>query len=86
MQAIITKYIGPTNTRGSRYKATAAAGSVTVSANYSLGIVGNHTRAAEALARKLGWAGHWVGGGSPDDTGYVFVCVSHPTDGAFTFE
>ena len=30
MQAIETRYLGPTNTRGSRIKATAAAGSITI--------------------------------------------------------
>jgi hypothetical protein len=37
-QAIVTKYIGPTNTRGSRIKARAAAGSITLSRDDSLGI------------------------------------------------
>jgi hypothetical protein len=35
-QAIETKYMGPTNTRGSRIKATAAAGSVMVPFDYQL--------------------------------------------------
>lgn len=86
MQAIVTKFIGPTNYLGSRYKAKAAAGSVTVSADYSLGLVGNHTRAAESLARKLGWSGKWVGGGNPDDSGFTFVCIDGAHDATFSFE
>ena len=35
-QAIQVKYLGPTNYRGSRYKAIAAAGSVTVGADNAL--------------------------------------------------
>lgn len=55
MQAIVTKYIGPTNRRGSRIKATAAAGSVTVSYDPALDYEPNHRAAADALARKFGW-------------------------------
>jgi hypothetical protein len=86
MQAIITKYIGPTNTRGARYKATAAAASVTMTGTNVLTIAGNHMRAAEALVRKLGWDGQWIGGDSPDGTGYVFVCLSSDLDRAFYIE
>ena len=62
MQAIITKYIGPTNTKHSRIKATAAAGSITVEYNHSLDIEGNHVAAAKKLADKFGWSGKWVQG------------------------
>lgn len=72
-QAIITKYLGPTNFRGSRIKATCAARSITVSYDHALNLEKNHAWAAEALARKLGWAGRWSQGGMPDDTGYCFV-------------
>ncbi len=75
-QAITTKYIGATNHRGSRVKATAYAGSVTVSWNDALGVEENHMKAAEALATKWGWFGKWVGGSLPDDRGYCFVGVS----------
>ena len=62
MQAIITKYIGPTDTKPSRIKATAAAGSITVSYDHSLNIDGNHIAAAQELAAKFGWTGKWVQG------------------------
>lgn len=62
MQAIITKYIGPTNSRCSRIKATAAAGSITVDFDYGLDYEENHTAAAQKLAAKFGWTGKWVQG------------------------
>jgi hypothetical protein len=71
-QAITTKYLGPTNFRGSRIKATAQAGSVTVSWDDALDVVANHTKAAEALADKYGWTGRFHGGANDTD-GYVFV-------------
>jgi hypothetical protein len=82
MQAITTKFISPTNTRGSRYKATCEAGSLTVECDHSLNSEDNHKRAARLLIRKLGWFhdekrgdayGRWFGGGTKD--GYVFVCA-----------
>lgn len=73
-QAIVTRFLGPTNHRGARVKATADAGTVTVSWDYALGISENHERAAFALADKLGWTGNWVGGGLPGK-GYAFVSV-----------
>lgn len=73
LQAITTKHIGPSNTRGARVKATAAGGSVTVSWDHALDTRQNHTAAAHALANKLQWEGLYVGGGLPDCNGYVFV-------------
>ncbi len=55
MQAITTKFVNPTDTKGSRIKATAEAGSVTVAWDYDLNTEGNHTAAAKALCAKLGW-------------------------------
>jgi len=65
LQAIITKYIGPTNTRPGRVKATAEAGSVTVEWEHGLSIDGNHARAAKALRDKFNWQGRMVGGHLP---------------------
>jgi hypothetical protein len=83
-QAIVTKYIGPSNTKGSRIKASAAAGSVTIHIDNALNIENNHAKAAEALAEKLGWGGNWFIGGLPDDTGYCFVCAEGLDALAFT--
>lgn len=74
-QAIVVKFIGPTNTRGSRYKATCQAGSVTVRADDRLSIEGNAEAACLALVFKFGWTRRrWVGGGLPDGR-YVFLGV-----------
>jgi hypothetical protein len=73
MQAIITKYIGPSNTRGSRIKASCSAGSITIGYPHEQSIQGAHAAAAMALVRKLGWQsyGDWQCGGV--ETGFVFV-------------
>ena len=75
LQAIQVKYLGPTNYRGSRYKATAAAGSVTVSADDVLSTEGNVIAAAHALCDKFGWSKDMVYGQLADGT-YVFVQMS----------
>jgi len=72
-QAIETKYLGPTNFRGSRVKATTQAGNVTIGWDDSLEIDENHDKAARALASKYGWKGRLVGGGSPSGQGNVYV-------------
>jgi len=55
LQAITTKYLGPTDHRGSRIKARCAAGSVTVPWDYALNADANHVAAARALCEKLQW-------------------------------
>lgn len=77
-QAIITKYLGATNYRGSRVKATAQAGSVTLSWDDAFDVDTNHLRAARTLAMRLKWLDHQnlEGGALPDNTGYAFVLVS----------
>lgn len=76
-QAITTKFLGPTNVRGSRVKATCDAGSITIYWNHAIGVEANHRSAAEALCAKLGWLdnpyyGRLHMGGLPG-SGYVFV-------------
>lgn len=90
MQAIVTKYLCPTNFKGSRYKATAQAGSITVSADDALNPEQNHKAVCDALCAKLDDANdarygidnrrHWslpkVSGGLPDGTwAHVFLPV-----------
>lgn len=53
MQTIQTKYLGPTNTRGSRIKATCWLTSFTIPWDYSANVEENHTAAIEALVCKL---------------------------------
>ena len=71
-QAIQVKYLGPTNYRGSRYKATAAAGSITVGVDAALDIEGNVIAAAQALCDKFGWSKDMVHGKLADGS-YVLV-------------
>jgi len=74
-QAIETKYLKATNVRGSRIKATALAGSLTVGYDYALDGAGNHAAAAQALIARLGWTGTFAQGGNAAGNGYVFVDV-----------
>jgi len=73
MQTITTKYLGPTNHQGSRFKATHTGGhtSVTMPMDYRMEHAGNHTRVAFMLAEKLNWEGDYIGGHTKD--GMVFV-------------
>lgn len=59
MKAIVTKYHGATNSRGSRYSASDTDGNrVSVPTDYALSSDGNHDAAAIALCRKMGWLKH----------------------------
>lgn len=75
MQTINTKFLGPTNYRGSRVKASCEAGSIIVSWDYGLDSDENHMDAANQLREKLGWDqdcyADMVGGHTK--TGMVFV-------------
>lgn len=53
MQAILTKYTGPTNTKGSRILARCQAMRIVVGFDYSLDIEGNHVAAAAELCRRM---------------------------------
>lgn len=76
-QAIITKYVGPTDTRGSRIRCTANAGSRTFDWDHALDPEDNHRVAALSYASELGWlARNSIHGGSmPNSEGYAFVLV-----------
>lgn len=84
-QAIETKFLGPTNSRGARIRVKAQAGRMTVPWDHAFDPQENHYAAALAFAGKRGWygrisggtwpPGRWVGGAKADDTGYVFVWV-----------
>ena len=53
MQAITTKFHGPTNRMGARVKAYCERGSITVSWDYAIGIEDNHRAACSALLEKF---------------------------------
>jgi len=87
MQAIITKYLPATNTRGSRIKASCERGSVTISYPYELAMGEEvHRHGAKCLLAKFnaedkakyggecGWNRPFVSGGLPDGSwAHVFV-------------
>lgn len=75
--AIFTRYLGPTDTKGSRIKATARGLSVTIPLNHALDLTERHEKAAWALMVKHGWNDRDVAlaGETPDGKGYVFVTV-----------
>ena len=79
MKAIKTHYLPCTNSRGSRVKATAEAGSITLSWDHSLNTEENHIAAAEALRGKLDWVGPRYGvlatGCLPNNGGFCHVMV-----------
>lgn len=82
-QAITTKWFGPSSVRGSRVKASAPAGSITLPWDNALDAESNHRRAAHALADKLGWPGIYHGGALP---GSSYCFVQHNADPAFIVE
>lgn len=61
MQAIQTRYLGLTNSRGARIKAWCAARSLTIPFPYEMSTEDAHLHAAQTLADKLEWAGHYYG-------------------------
>lgn len=77
MQAITTKFHGPTNIRGSRISATAEAGRITLSWDSAKNPEANHLAAAVAFAQKFGCKGRIVGGdlprANPAHMAFVFV-------------
>ena len=75
LQAIVCKYHGPTDTKGSRIVATCDAGRITVGIDNAKSVAENAADAARTLADKFGWRNRLVGGALPGD-GYVFVLVS----------
>ena len=67
MKAILTKYHGATNTRGSRISATAEGGNrITIPYPHELSGEAVHAAAAIALCQKMGWVGPLIGGGLPN--------------------
>lgn len=78
MQAIRTRYIGPTNHHGARYSAQCDAGRIVVVAVQELDVPANHEHAAQALAQRLGWLdnGRRMVGGSLPGNDYAWVFTS----------
>lgn len=53
LQAITTKYLAPTNTRGARIKASCSRGSITISYPYEMRNSDGHVHAAKQLIQKF---------------------------------
>ncbi len=85
MQAVITKFLGPTNTRGARIKVTSWLGSSTYSYDYEAALPHEEAfiqwlaETNKRMAKKYDCVGDepWfkavAKGNSPDGTGYVFI-------------
>lgn len=80
MQAIQTKYLGPTGgarSRGARIVAKCAAKRIVVGWNYECDEPANHAIAAKRLANQLGWLdGRRLESGSLPDGTYAHVLVA----------
>jgi len=74
MKAIQVKYLGPTNTKPSRWKAFASGKlQITLSYDYALNSEDNARKAAQALADKMKWNIAIGGSGSLPNGDYVFT-------------
>lgn len=79
---IHTRYLGPTNYRGSRVKATTLDNrSVTLSWDDALDSQENHDAAAKALAVKLEWSGEMIRAEGLDAAGYVYAFTRRTFEG-----
>jgi hypothetical protein len=65
MQAIETKFHGPTNNSGSRISARCEAARIILPWDHALDSEANHIAAARALMAKLGWEGKLYTGSVP---------------------
>jgi hypothetical protein len=73
-KAIVTRFVCPTNCRGSRYSASDGDGNrVLVDGLSALGAEENHKAAAEALCRKMNWTGDLAGGYIKGGCAFVFI-------------
>ena len=76
LQAIVTKYHGPTNYKGSRISARADAGRIVRPYDHALTLEENHAQAALDLMEEKGWmrpGRRLLGGGLPSNAGCCFV-------------
>ena len=83
MQAIETKYQGPTNTLGSRIRASCERGSLTVQWDYGMGVEDNHRAAAARLLSKFGQEDVSKYGGESKTHHWGAFATGTLTDGRF---
>ena len=72
MQAIRTRYFGPTDTKGSRISAKNRSRTIYISYDHALDVIDNHRAAARELKRLMQWGGDMVGGIFYGDWYWVF--------------
>ncbi len=72
-QAITVKYLGPTETKGTRFKAFAAAGSLVESRDYEYEVEEQVINLAKKFIKKYEWDAKIVGCGVVKNGDYVFV-------------
>lgn len=74
MQTIHTKYVGPSNVRGSRIIATASGSKarIIVSCDLAASSEDAHIEGAKALCAKMDWHGTMIGGHTKDGMVFVF--------------
>lgn len=76
VQAIQTKFLGPTNFRGSRVKAYCQAGNITLPWSHNLNSEENHKLAILELIKDLGWQDWtYACGWSPNGRGLTAVAI-----------
>lgn len=81
---IVTKFLPPTNDKGSRILVKRGDGGntketrLTVSWDYEVGVAENHTQAIQQYLDHMGWGGTWITGSGK--TGYTAVCVPQGGD------
>jgi hypothetical protein len=78
MQAIPTRYYGPTNFKGSCIRAKCEATSIRMSYDHSVNIEENHKKACTLLMQKMGWHRSMVGGVFNGDWYWVFFSKVAP--------
>ena len=72
MQAIRTRFHGPTDTKGSRISAKNRSRTIYVGYDHALDLIDNHRAAARELKRIMPWGGDMVGGSFDGDWYWVF--------------
>ncbi len=78
MNAIVTKYLSPTDTKSGRIKATCSGGTLTEGYEHKFSGPVNHRNVALALAAELGWldGNVLVSGCLPSSNGYAHVLLA----------
>lgn len=74
IQAIVTSFLNPTETKGARVKARSESGSMIIPWDHELSLHQNHEAACLALLQRKGWTGDYVGAILPFGKGeFVWV-------------